>query len=279
MASETTVAVFDTMTHAEAAIAALVEQGIPAGSIEHYAQSGQMPATGVASSETASQPHGLWAWLTGKEEAGTQHNALYDKTIESGGIVVTVISDSSKVDHILAILEAHDPVDLDARHSQYSDSGAYGAMPAATPMPAQSLAPTTQMATGGTEEVLTLSEEALQVGKRAVDRGTTRVRRYVVERPVEEQIRLRDETVTMFRRPVTAGTAIGADAFTDRTISMNETDEEAVVAKTARVVEEVVLQKDVTERVETVRDTLRHEEVEIGAPTVTGNARPKLPGA
>ena len=275
MASETTVAVFDTMTHAEAAIAALVEQGIPAGSIEHYAQSGQVPATGVSGSETSSQPHGLWAWLTGEKEGGTQHNALYDKTIESGGIVVTVISDSSRVDHIHDILEAHDPVDLDARHSHYSDSGAYGTMTDATPMPA----PSTQMAKGGTEEVLTLSEEALQVGKRSVDRGTTRVRRYVVERPVEEQIRLRDETVTMFRRPVSAGTAVCADAFTDRTISMNETDEEAVVAKTARVVEEVVLQKDVTERVETVRDTVRHEEVEIGEPTATTTVRSKLPGA
>ena len=64
-------------------------------------------------------------------------------------------------------------------------------------------------------------------------------------------------------------TAIGADAFTDRVITMNETDEEAVVAKSARVVEEVVVQKDVTERVETVRDTLRREEVEIDAPTAT----------
>ncbi len=277
MASETTVAVFDTMTHAEAAIAALVERGIPAGSIEHYAQSGQVQATGALGSETSPRSHGLWAWLTGEKEGGTQHDALYDKTIENGGIVVTVISDSSKVEQIHDILEAHDPVDLDARHTQYSDSGAYGTMTDAMPMPAQTLAPSTQMTAGGTEEVLTLSEEALQVGKRAVDRGTTRVRRYVVERPVEEQIRLRDETVTMFRRPVAAGTSIGADAFTDRTISMSETDEEAVVAKTTRVVEEVVLQKDVTERVETVRDTLRHEEVEIGAPTATAGT--KIPGA
>ena len=166
MASETTVAVFDTMTHAEAAIAALVAQGIPAGSIEHYAQSGEMPAQGMSSSSTSSQPHGLWAWLTGEREAGTQHDALYDKTIESGGIVVTVISDASQVERIHDILEAHDPVDLDARHSQYSASGAYGTTTntAAMPMPGQAQSMQTQ---GGTEEVLTLSEEALQVGKRA----------------------------------------------------------------------------------------------------------------
>jgi stress response protein YsnF len=39
--------------------------------------------------------------------------------------------------------------------------------------------------------------------------------------------------------------------------------EQAVVSKTARVVEEVNLRKDVTDRVETVKDTLRRDEVEI----------------
>ena len=247
MASETTVAVFDTAAHAEAAIADLVAQGIPASSIEHYAQSGGYGSgttgtatTGTATTGTTTQPRGLWAWLTGETGSSSEHHALYDKTVETGGTVVTVISDTAQVDRILAILEAHDPVDLDARHAQYGSSGAYGAT--ATP----ATGATTGLATGatgtatgaGTTEALTLSEEELQVGKRAVDRGTTRVRRYVVERPVEEQIRLRDETVSVFRRPVTAGVAVGADAFTDRTITVNETDEEAVVAKTARVVEE-----------------------------------------
>ena len=270
MPSETTVAVFDTAAHAEAAIADLVAQGIPASSIEHYAQSG-VPSGGTGSgmtgqgttgqyaSGTTGQPRGLWAWLTGETGGSGEHHALYDKTIETGGTVVTVISDTAQVDRVHAILEAHDPVDLDERHSQYGSSGAYGAMAA----PTSTGAATTGMTGTGTTEALTLSEEQLQVGKRAVDRGTTRVRRYVVERPVEEQVRLRDETVSVFRRPVTAGSTVGVDAFTDRTITMNETDEEAVVAKTARVVEEVVVQKDVAERVETVRDTLRKEEVEI----------------
>jgi stress response protein YsnF len=44
---------------------------------------------------------------------------------------------------------------------------------------------------------------------------------------------------------------------------MTETDEEAVVSKTARVKEEVVVRKDVRERTETVHDTVRREDVEI----------------
>jgi stress response protein YsnF len=46
-------------------------------------------------------------------------------------------------------------------------------------------------------------------------------------------------------------------------VEMTETDEEAVVSKTARVKEEVVLRKDATERTETVRDSVRREDVEI----------------
>ena len=46
-------------------------------------------------------------------------------------------------------------------------------------------------------------------------------------------------------------------------IEVSETDEEAVVGKTARVREEVVVRKDVADRVETVRDTVRREDVEI----------------
>jgi stress response protein YsnF len=46
-------------------------------------------------------------------------------------------------------------------------------------------------------------------------------------------------------------------------IEVRETAEEPVVSKTARVAEEVVVRKDVTEHTETVRDTVRREEVEV----------------
>jgi len=52
-------------------------------------------------------------------------------------------------------------------------------------------------------------------------------------------------------------------AAKDATIEVTETDEEAVVRKHARVVEEVVVRKDVQEHTETVRDTVRRTEVEV----------------
>jgi stress response protein YsnF len=86
----------------------------------------------------------------------------------------------------------------------------------------------------------------------------------VVETPVEESVRLRDETINVERRRVDrpAGDITG-DAFRERTIELTETDEEAVVAKTARVTEEVVISKDVTERTERVSDTVRRTEVDV----------------
>ena len=116
----------------------------------------------------------------------------------------------------------------------------------------------------GTEDVLQVVEERLNVGKRAVSRGKVRLHSYVVETEVSENVTLRDETVSIDRhavdRPVAA---LGDDAFQERTIEMEEIDEEAVVGKTARVVEEIGIRKDVSDRTETVRDTVRSTKVDI----------------
>jgi len=44
---------------------------------------------------------------------------------------------------------------------------------------------------------------------------------------------------------------------------MTETREEAVLSKDARVIEEVVVGKETTERMETIRDTLRRTDVQV----------------
>jgi len=102
------------------------------------------------------------------------------------------------------------------------------------------------------------------VGKREVQRGGTRVRRVVTEIPVEEQVVLRDETVRVDRHAVDQGVASeSTDLFTEQTFEFTETDEEAVVAKEAHVIEEVVVGKQVEERTETISDTVRRTDVEV----------------
>ena len=114
------------------------------------------------------------------------------------------------------------------------------------------------------EETFAVAEEQIQIGKREVQRGGVRVRSVVSEKEVEEQVSLRDETIHVDRRPVDrAITDADTNVFNERTVELTETDEEAVVAKDARVVEEVVVGKDVEQRTETVRDTVRRTDVEI----------------
>ena len=123
----------------------------------------------------------------------------------------------------------------------------------------------TERAAGtGQEEHIPIIEEQINVGKRTVERGAVRVRSYVIETPVEEQVRLRDETVTVERRPVDRPAGdIPPDAFRERTIEVTETDEEPVVEKAARIREEVVIRKEAEERAQTISDTVRRTEVEI----------------
>nr|MBA3322403.1 YsnF/AvaK domain-containing protein [Pyrinomonadaceae bacterium] len=114
------------------------------------------------------------------------------------------------------------------------------------------------------EVALPVMEEQLQVGKREVQGGGVRVHSSVTEKPVEETVALREETVHVERRPADrAVSQADMAAMRDGTIEMTETSEEAVVSKQARVVGEVVVSKDVTERQETVRDTVRRTDVDV----------------
>ncbi len=130
------------------------------------------------------------------------------------------------------------------------------------------------------DDVVQVVEERLDVGKRSVSRGKVRLHAYVVETAVSENVSLRDETVTIDRRPVDRAVSVGelgVDAFKDRTIEMEEIDEEAVVAKSARVVEEIGIRKDVTDRTETIRDTVRSTKVDIEDGRTVGTARRAWP--
>lgn len=115
----------------------------------------------------------------------------------------------------------------------------------------------------GNEGTVKVVEERLRVGKREVAKGAVRVRSYVVERPVEEQVRLHEESIQVERRPVDRPVEPSDELFQERTIEARATAEEAVVAKEARVVEEIGIRKEERDRTETVRDTVRETKVEV----------------
>src|SRR5919202_2875027 len=116
----------------------------------------------------------------------------------------------------------------------------------------------------GGEMSVPIVEEELRVGKREVEQGGVRVTTGVEERPVEEQVNLRDETVRVERRPVDRP-ASDADfgAVQDGMFEVRERDEVPMVQKQARGVEEVAINKQADERTETIRDTARRTDVDV----------------
>jgi len=198
----------------------------------------------------------------------------FGEGIRRGGFLLCAEVESHEdADRIVRLLEESSSVDLDQRQQDWGKEG-WSPQPtrtAAAGMPATgATAAPRGIGSGQTvaEEHIPLVEEELVVGKREVDRGGARVRTYVREVPVHEQVNLREEHVSVERRPVNETLDRGAldrdsDLLRDRTIEMTETAEEAVVGKEARVAEEVVVRKTATERVEQVEDTVRHTQVDI----------------
>src|SRR4051794_20656939 len=203
---------------------------------------------------------------------------MYAEGVRRGGSLVIARLADDNVDRGLEIMSNYRPVDIDERGSQwrtegwtrydesagpYTGSGLTQAATAMRDTNETTSANLTGTARTGGEEVIPIVEEQLSVGKREVERGGVRVRSYVVETPVEETVRLRDESVHVERRKVDRPADVTADDFRERTIDVTESAEEAVVSKTARVTEEVVVSKDVTERTERVADTVRRTEVDV----------------
>jgi stress response protein YsnF len=120
--------------------------------------------------------------------------------------------------------------------------------------------------------VIPVAKEELVVGKRATE-TRHRVRTRVVERPVEADVRLKDERVVVERRP--ASEATNENALQDRDVEVIERHEEPVVSKRAGAEEEVVIRKESGEHTEKVRDKLRETKVDVEGKSDTGGDRQK----
>ena len=289
MNEETIVAVYDTPAHAELAAADLREAGIAESSISLHGSTSTVSTTSAA----PVREEGFWASLFGGEPEND--TAVYDRSVAGGSTVVTVKASDTHVTRVMEILESHQPIDIDERATGYGLSTSTAALTPSTATMQTGLAAEDSRVSGYASTAGTLSgtairtddtgliqlaEESLAVGKRLINRGGTRIRRYVVETPVEENVSLHSEKVILERHPVTDGRPVTDASFSEKVIEMTETAEEAVVSKTARVVEEVGLRKEATDRTETIRDTVRKEEVEIEQiPGTTTTSSTTAPGA
>jgi uncharacterized protein (TIGR02271 family) len=274
----TVVAMFETYDRALAARDVLVSVGIDRSRIEVLARSG---TSGDASFHYERNDEGIWGAIK-RLFMPDDESHLYAEGIRRGYAMLVVRSGAGDQEQIISLLESQAAVDVETHAAEWRQSGWSGvhAGQAAWETQAGGLtrdraSATARSASSGVatgtagraqEEVVPVYEEQLRVGKREVGRGSVRVRSYVVDQPVQEQVHLREERVHVERRPVDrpADMAAGAaEPFRERTIEVTATAEEAVVAKEARVKEEIIVGKDTEERTETVSDTVRRTEVEI----------------
>jgi len=198
-----------------------------------------------------------------EDEAG-----YYNEGLRGGGTLVTVnLDDDTYIGRAQDIMNRYNPVDVNDRYggsSMTSDSSLTGTSGMSSGQKQSSMGSTNRNLDAGDQVSFPIVEEELNVGKRTVDESVARVRSVVRETPVEEQVNLRDEHVTVERRPVDRpADSNDINAFRDQTIEVTERHEEPVVSKQARVTEEVVVGKQVDEHTETVRDTVRRTDVEI----------------
>lgn len=171
----------------------------------------------------------------------------YVDGVRQGYTLETVSIDDARAPEALRIMQAHAmPADFERGEAQtLRGQGLRGEV-------------------GGVgERTVPIAEEELDVGKREVALGGVRVQTRVKEKPVEEKVELREERVDVQRRAVDRAAEEGDELFQERSIELTANAERPVVTKRARVIEEIVLKKDVGHRTETIRENVRRTEADV----------------
>jgi stress response protein YsnF len=271
MARNTVVGVFESSVDAERAVEDLLRSGFDRARVELACnesalalaseRSSEHVTTGATHAPSHSEQEGLgdrisnfFRSLFGSEDAD-EDAAHYSEAVRRGGAVVTVTAQSEEeADRAADILDARGVVDIQQRSREWQQTGWAG-----SPAPARDAS-----LDGDREQVIPVVKEELQVGKRRRERGGVRIYTHMDEESVSENVRLREEHATVERRPADRpATEADFAAFKEGTIEVRETVEEPVVAKKARVVEEVVVNKEVSERTEKVVDSVRNVHVDV----------------
>lgn len=269
----TLTAFFDRREDAQGAVDRLQRLGLPEDSIRLTGGEEYSGRTDYA------EDRGFWASLSDLFFPG-EDRAAYAEGLRRGGYLLTVtMITTGKYDDVLDILDDEGAVDVDQRAETWRAEGWTGSGAAGLTGTSAGMTGATAGGMAGTtagtrsdmaarsaatdEEVVPVVEEELRIGKRDVNLGRVRVRSYVVEEPVSEQLNLRGERVEVERRPVDRPVGATDAAFTERAIEAEEHVEEPVVSKEARIKEEIALRRQAEERTEQVSGTVRHTEVEV----------------
>lgn len=288
--NHTVIAVYDTHPQAEGTFAELTRRGfssdiarmLPA---DNTPQARQAALREIGKFEDMQEDEGwslagFFRSLFGRDE-NDEHPHIYAEALRRGNHLVLVLADSDqKSDQATEIMNTFSPIDIEERRTRWTREGwtrfdrgapalsetemereraAYTQAPKTPPAPKVQKGQQKTQATA-----IPVIQEELRVGKRVVQRGGVRIFQHVTERPVEESVTLQEEHVVVERHPVNQpASAADMAAFKEGTVELRESVEEPVVEKTARVVEEVVVGKEVTQHTEKIKDTVRRTDVEV----------------
>ncbi|RYC70949.1 MULTISPECIES: YsnF/AvaK domain-containing protein [Spirosoma] len=290
----TVIGVFDDATEAQQAVDALVSDGFSRSNIDLSAQKtaysdSEYIADNNRVEEDRRDSGGIGGFFSSLFGSDDDDDARRLRTVAERGTLVTVhVQTADEAERSADILDDNGAVDVDERAAQYNTtadydsslSGSSATMGAGVvgntvndltdstdldrTVAERDVAYTDQDRVVDADQTIKVIQEDLQVGKRDVERGGVRVRSRIVERPVEESLRLREERVHVQRTPVNRpANADDLNAFQEGQIELREHAEIPVVSKTANVVEEISIGKEVSEREETIRDTVRSTDVDI----------------
>jgi uncharacterized protein (TIGR02271 family) len=273
--THTIVGIFDDRTEAQSAMEDLVEAGFMkehidisnrrSGDTNFGTETGRTSGTNMGTAGTGTAPD----YDRGDESIGDKVSNFfssifgdspeaekYTTAASDADAILTVQTDSmERAEKAREILDDNGAIDVDDRSADFQ--GGYTG----------STGTDTQINQGDVDQGrvnIPVMEEDLDVGKRQVERGGVRVRSRIVEKPVEETVRLREEHVTVNRQPVDRPVDPGElTNFKEGEYDITERAEQPVVSKNARVTENVSIDKNVEEHDEVVRDKVRKTEVDV----------------
>ena len=264
--THTVVGLFEDRTHAQAAMNELIAEGFVKEHIDisnrRFAETDADDSYVIndETSDNRSSGEGIGGKITnffnnlfGDDETTARN---YANAANDADAILTVQVDSEeRAETAREIFDRHDAMDVDEHGS--SNYGMAGRT-AGRDTDINAHADLKERAT------IPVVKEDLNVSKREVERGGARVRSRIIDRPVEENVRLREEHVVVNRRPVDREiTDADLKSFRPGEMELTERAEVPVVGKEARVVEEVEIGKNVTEHDETIRDTVRSTDVDV----------------
>ena len=242
--AQTVVGLFENQVDAQSAVRKIDGLEIPQAHVD-LSRGDHEAFRGASDNDDDNAVTRFFKSLFGNDDEAWRYSAVG----RQGYYIVSVHGlNDAQAEQVRALLDSSGAVDVDERAAKYGIAARRDG----------------DIADTNTDKTINRIEEKLEVGKRMEERGGVRVRSRIVSRDVEEHVRLREEHVNVHRQPVDRpATERDFANAKDQTIELTERAEVPVVNKEARVVEEIHLSKEVTERDKIIKEKLRKNEVDI----------------